>query len=74
MSTSPACADGKQTRLQIVNPSPGAVYTGVSNAFQRIAKAEGLGSLWRGVSSVVLGAGTASVTMKKEYEEVDTLH
>ena len=44
--------------MQIINPSPSAVYTGIVNAFSTIARVEGAHSLWRGVSSVVLGAGT----------------
>lgn len=40
-----------------MNPTPAAVYTGVSNAIATISKAEGIRSLWRGVSSVIVGAG-----------------
>ena len=49
-----------QTRMQVVNPSPAAVYTGISNAMITISRVEGFRSLWRGLSSVVLGAGTFS--------------
>ncbi|KAI0821571.1 mitochondrial carrier [Irpex lacteus] len=37
--------------------SPAAVYTGIGNAFTRISSTEGMRSLWRGVSSVIMGAG-----------------
>lgn len=47
----------RQTRMQVVNPTPAAIYTGIGNAITTISRAEGYMSLWRGVSSVVLGAG-----------------
>ena len=43
--------------MQIVNSSPTAVYSGISNAMLTISRVEGFRTLWRGVSSVVLGAG-----------------
>ena len=49
--------------MQIINPSPSAIYTGISNAFSTIARVEGTQSLWRGVSSVILGAGTREAKM-----------
>jgi Mitochondrial carrier protein len=48
---------GLQTRMQIINPSAGGLYTGLSNAVSTIYRIEGLRTLWRGVSSVVVGAG-----------------
>lgn len=51
-----------QTRMQIINPSPSAIYTGIANAFTTIARVEGTGSLWRGMTSVVMGAGRCSDT------------
>jgi len=45
--------------MQVFATSPVAVYTGVGNAFSRISSTEGIRVLWRGVSSVVLGAGPA---------------
>lgn len=47
----------QQTRMQVVNPSPAAIYTGIGNAIATISRAEGGLALWRGVSSVVVGAG-----------------
>ena len=47
----------RQTRMQVVNPTPAAIYTGIGNAITTISRAECYMSLWRGVSSVVLGAG-----------------
>lgn len=46
-----------QTRMQIINPASGGLYTGISNAVSTIYRMEGLRTLWRGVSSVVVGAG-----------------
>jgi len=46
--------------MQVVSPTPAAVYTGVSNAIATISRVEGFRSLWKGVSSVVVGAGELS--------------
>jgi len=43
--------------MQVVSPTPAAVYTGISNAISTISRVEGYRSLWRGVSSVIVGAG-----------------
>ena len=45
--------------MQVFATSPVAVYSGVGNAFTRISSTEGMRALWRGVSSVILGAGPA---------------
>ncbi|CAB4488809.1 uncharacterized protein OCT59_026367 [Rhizophagus irregularis] len=60
--------DSVKTRMQILNPTPQAVYTGVGNAFSRIASTEGVRTLWRGVNSVVLGAGPAHALYFGTYE------
>ncbi|KAA6411501.1 MAG: mitochondrial RNA splicing [Lasallia pustulata] len=59
-----------KTRMQVINPSPGAIYTGLSNAVATISKMEGFGSMWRGVSSVMLGAGPAHAVYFATYEAV----
>ncbi len=46
-----------QTRMQIINPTPSSVYSGMIQGTYRIARGEGVLSLWRGMSSVVVGAG-----------------
>jgi solute carrier family 25 iron transporter 28/37 len=43
--------------MQILNPTPNAVYNGILHGGYRIATGEGILSLWRGMSSVVVGAG-----------------
>ena len=45
--------------MQVFSTSPLAVYSSVGNAFSRISSTEGVRALWRGVSSVILGAGPA---------------
>lgn len=51
--------DSIKTRMQVFSSSPAAVYSGVGNAFKRITATEGVKALWRGVGSVILGAGPA---------------
>jgi hypothetical protein len=53
-------ADSGKTRIQIINPSPGAMYSGISNAMVTISRVEGFRTLWRGLSSVIMGAGRFS--------------
>lgn len=48
-----------QTRMQILSPTPTAVYNGVIQSTYRIATGEGILNLWRGMSSVVVGAGAS---------------
>ena len=45
--------------MQVFATSPVAVYSGVGNAFARISSTEGMRALWRGVTSVALGAAPA---------------
>jgi len=59
-----------KTRMQIINPSPSALYTGITNALQTIARVEGARGLWRGVNSVVIGAGPAHAVYFATYEAV----
>ncbi|KAG8529310.1 uncharacterized protein KY384_005946 [Bacidia gigantensis] len=47
---------GIATRLQVLKPAEGGLYTGLTNAFLKIRKVEGSGRMWRGISSVILGA------------------
>ncbi|WPG98040.1 Hypothetical protein R9X50_00082400 [Acrodontium crateriforme] len=59
-----------KTRMQVVNPTPAAIYTGIGNAISTISRAEGYMSLWRGLSSVVVGAGPAHAVYFATYEVV----
>lgn len=65
--------DAIKTRMQILNPTPSAVYNGVIQGTYRIASAEGILSLWRGMSSVVVGAGPAHAVYFATYEAVKHL-
>ena len=59
--------------MQVFATSPAAVYTGIGNAVTRISSTEGLRTLWRGVSSVILGAGPAHAVHFGVYETVKDL-
>ncbi|KAK5125255.1 hypothetical protein LTR85_000931 [Meristemomyces frigidus] len=59
-----------KTRMQVVNPTPAAIYTGLGNAIATISRAEGYLGLWRGLSSVVVGAGPAHAVYFATYEVV----
>lgn len=59
-----------RTRMQVLSASPAATYTGVAQAFSRISTAEGARALWRGVTSVILGAGPAHALYFGTYEAV----
>ncbi|EKD18789.1 hypothetical protein MBM_03031 [Drepanopeziza brunnea f. sp. 'multigermtubi' MB_m1] len=62
--------DAIKTRMQILNPTPSAVYNGMIQGGYRIATGEGFLSLWRGMSSVVVGAGPAHAVYFATYEAV----
>lgn len=59
--------------MQVFATSPVAVYSGVGNAFSKISSTEGLRALWRGVSSVILGAGPAHAVHFGTLEAVKEL-
>ncbi|CEI40156.1 unnamed protein product [Fusarium venenatum] len=48
--------DAIKTRMQILNPSTTPAYSGVIRNTVQIAQTEGFFSLWRGMSSVIVGA------------------
>ena len=51
------CAEAPQTRLQVLKPAEGGLYTGMHQAFWKIRRIEGFRTMWKGVSSVIVGAG-----------------
>ncbi|RKO86087.1 mitochondrial carrier domain-containing protein, partial [Blyttiomyces helicus] len=61
--------DSVKTRMQILSPNPAAIYTGVANALTRITTTEGFNTLWRGVNSVIVGAGPAHALYFATYEK-----
>lgn len=56
--------------MQILSASPAATYTGVTQALTRISSVEGARALWRGVASVILGAGPAHAVYFGTYEVI----
>ncbi|KAJ3363494.1 Fe(2+) transporter [Allomyces javanicus] len=60
-----AVASGNGAAILAAGPPQ---YAGTAEAFARIASTEGLRSLWRGVSSVVVGAGPAHALYFATYE------
>ncbi|KAK0610479.1 mitochondrial carrier domain-containing protein [Bombardia bombarda] len=65
--------DAIKTRMQIINPTPSTVYNGVIQGTYRMATSEGILSLWRGMSSVIIGAGPAHAVYFATYEAVKHL-
>ncbi|EJT75281.1 mitochondrial RNA-splicing protein MRS3 [Gaeumannomyces tritici R3-111a-1] len=66
--------DALKTRMQIVGaPGSAAAYKGMLQGTYRIASTEGILSLWRGMSSVVVGAGPAHAVYFATYEAVKHL-
>ena len=43
--------------MQVVRPATEEVYTGITQAVSRMSSSEGPSSMWRGLTSVILGAG-----------------
>ncbi|CAJ2508749.1 Uu.00g137750.m01.CDS01 [Anthostomella pinea] len=62
-----------QTRMQIISPSSSSAYKGMIESTMRIASGEGVLKLWRGMSSVVVGAGPAHAVYFATYEAVKHL-
>ncbi|ROT42692.1 mitochondrial carrier [Sodiomyces alkalinus F11] len=62
--------DAIKTRMQVLTSGPANVHNGVTKGTFRIATGEGFLSLWRGVSSVVAGAGPAHAVYFATYEAV----
>jgi len=65
--------DSIKTRMQVFSTSPTAVYSSIGNAFTRISATEGARALWRGVASVIAGAGPAHAVYFGTYELVKDL-
>ncbi|KOS15332.1 mitochondrial carrier [Malassezia pachydermatis] len=62
-----------RTRMQVLTTSPSATYTGIADAFARISSVEGFRALWKGIASVILGAGPAHALYFGTYELVKDL-
>ncbi|KAI8323166.1 carrier protein [Martensiomyces pterosporus] len=62
-----------KTRMQVVGSPSAVAYSGVTQALKLISTTEGMRSLWRGVMSVVLGAGPAHAVYFATYEQTKKL-
>ncbi|KAK2871862.1 hypothetical protein FQN49_002750 [Arthroderma sp. PD_2] len=62
-----------KTRMQVLNPGAGGLYTGLTHAVSTISRIEGWRALWKGVSSVIVGAGPAHAVYFGTYEVVKDL-
>jgi solute carrier family 25 (mitochondrial iron transporter), member 28/37 len=60
--------DAIKTRMQVLGSNN--LYSGIMNAVTRISATEGALSLWRGMSSVIVGAGPAHAVYFAVYEAV----
>lgn len=56
--------------MQVLPSTPSAVVHTLSSSIRKIRATEGLPSLWRGVNSVILGAGPAHAVYFGTYEIV----
>lgn len=54
--------------MQVLHTDPEAIYTSLNQAIRKISSTEGLFNLWRGVQSVILGAGPAHAIYFGSYE------
>ncbi|WFD33381.1 Fe(2+) transporter [Malassezia cuniculi] len=62
--------DVVRTRMQVLSTVPDASYTSMTQAISRIWTGEGFRALWRGIASVILGAGPAHALYFGTYELV----
>jgi solute carrier family 25 (mitochondrial iron transporter), member 28/37 len=65
--------DSLKTRLQVFVVDPAARYSSSSDALRRIYTTEGVMRLWRGVISMVAGAGPAHAVYFATYEQCKRL-
>lgn len=56
--------------MQVLTASPAATYSGMTEALTRISSVEGFKGLWKGIASVILGAGPAHALYFGTYELV----
>lgn len=65
--------DAIKTRMQIIGPGGANAYSSFIQGTYRMAASEGVASLWRGMSSVAIGAGPAHAVYFATYEAVKHL-
>ena len=59
--------------MQCLRPSPGAIYSGINDAFKKMVRTEGALSPFRGMNIVALGAGPAHALYFSSYESTKKL-
>ncbi|KAG5999895.1 hypothetical protein E4U21_006158 [Claviceps maximensis] len=62
--------DAIKTRMQVLNSPSNTPHSGVLRSTYQMASREGFSSLWRGMSSVIVGAGPAHAVYFATYEAV----
>jgi hypothetical protein len=55
--------------MQVLHPTTGGLYTGLTNAVSTIYRIEGWRTLWKGVSSVIVGAGKMHISLTYSGDE-----
>ncbi|OLY83538.1 Mitochondrial RNA-splicing protein MRS3 [Smittium mucronatum] len=65
--------DSIKTRMQLVGTGKGLFDFGLVQSFRVVTTTEGLRALWRGIGSMVLGAGPAHALYFATYEHVKDL-
>eukprot|EP00842_Homolaphlyctis_polyrhiza_P005538 jgi/Hompol1/5986/HPOL_000151-RA len=66
--------DNIKTRMQFITSTSSAqIYSTIAQSVARVHSTEGLGALWRGVSSVVLGAGPSHALYFAAYEQMKSV-
>lgn len=62
-----------QTRMQVIPITPTSAYNTLYSSLTRVATTDGLRTLWKGVNSVIMGAGPAHAVYFGTYEIVKDL-
>jgi hypothetical protein len=58
--------------MQVISPTA-SIYTSVMQSTYKIAAGEGIFNLWRGMSSVILGAGKPNMNLVARTASLTTL-
>ncbi|PVU85524.1 hypothetical protein BB560_006994 [Smittium megazygosporum] len=61
--------DSIKTRMQVVGVNRNMIYSTMFDSFRLVSTTEGFRSLWRGISSMIMGAGPAHAVHFAVYEQ-----
>ncbi|PVU95781.1 hypothetical protein BB559_002605 [Furculomyces boomerangus] len=61
--------DSIKTRMQVVESNKQLLYSGLVQSFKHVTTSEGARALWRGISSMIAGAGPAHAVYFAAYEQ-----